>query len=133
VAVAQVTVVVDGAPSGAWGSTPLADASVVADTWLVPGTTGAAPTGISVANFGAEPVVVHASVLTATGSEAVPSLDGTTVPAGTVVEVSAVGLAAIGTQPVRVSTSGAVSIAEDLPGGAAPSVASLGALPAGAA
>jgi len=117
------------AGSGGWGLVPLSlPAATQPGSWLLPGSIAGSPLGITLRSVGAG-ATVSVSLLTDSGTEPIAGLTQVKLPAGSLYELPAAALAAIGTHPVVVTSSGPLSVGEDLPGGAAPGTATLSGLP----
>jgi hypothetical protein len=117
------------AGSGGWGVVPLVQpAATQPDSWLLPGSLASTPLGITLRAVGTR-ANVTVSVLKRHGRLPIPGLTGVTIAPGALYVLPPAALAAIAGHPVVVSSSGALSVGEDLPGGAAPGTATISGLP----
>ena len=129
VAVSMLTKV-SGALHGGWGNVILSDeASMHASRWLLVGGTGSGPLGGSLTNMGSSSVTVSASLVTASGGVAVSGLTGREISPGTALLLPTSVLKALEKNSIVISSTGPLSLSEDLQGGAVPSVGNLVGVP----
>jgi hypothetical protein len=128
VAVSQVTLA-QQASTATLGMVPLVlPSATTAGKWLVPGSLDGPPIGLSLfAPQGA--VTLSVWSITRHGQHALGALTNVSVGAGKVLSLAPGQLAALGRHPVVIEANGPLAIGEDLPGGAAPGTATLGAVP----
>jgi len=105
------------------------EASMHASRWLLVGGTGSGPLGGSLTNMGSSPVTVSASLVTASGGVAVSGLTGREITPGTALLLPTSVLKALEKNSIVISSTGPLSLSEDLQGGAVPSVGNLVGVP----
>jgi hypothetical protein len=128
VAVVQLTKM-PHASVGGWNVVPLmVPAATTAGSWLLPGSPGGAPDGISLAAVAGD-VRASISILTPQGPVVLSGLGDVQIAAGGLYDVPASALVAIGRSPVLITASGTLAIGEDQRGGASPGMAGIGAIP----
>ena len=128
VAVVQLTKAAH-ASVGGWNVVPLiVPSATTAGSWLLPGSPGGAPRGISLAAVAGD-VRASISILTPQGPVVLSGLGAVQIAAGGLYEVPSSALAAIGRSPVLITSSGPLAIGEDQRGGASPGMATVGAIP----
>ena len=121
---------VSGGSPGSWGNVVASSqASMASMRWLLVGGLGTAPLGASFTNLSDHAVTIHVAAVTPTLDQAVGGVDGVTIPVNGSLGLSTQVLALMASHSLEITSSAPLAISEDLPGGAAPSVGNLLALP----
>jgi hypothetical protein len=108
-----------------------APAATSTGSWVLPRYKGNHRQGLTLFNPGQSSVTVTGAGLSPLGSATIKDLTQITIPARGIVTVDASLLASFDNQPLSVTSSGPLAVAETLDGGAVPGILTMAALPRG--
>ena len=103
--------------------------ATLAGAWVRPRYKGNPRQGLTLFNAGSTPVTVTGSGLSTLGSATINTLTQISIPARGLVVVGHSVLGAFENEPLVITSSGSLAVAQTLDGGSAPSILTMVALP----